>query len=190
MKLYLAGPDVFFKEAVAHYSAKRNLCQSFGFIALTPLDSDPQNWQHLPVAEQAESIYQANIRLMQQADAIVANLTPWQGVSADVGTVFELGFMRALGKPCFAYSNDSRDLSTRMATLPNAGMNLEAFGLTDNLMLDISIKQSGGVFVRGAMLPDMADYYTDLSAFKKTIEAVARYRQTVMPTRFGSFVAA
>lgn len=190
MKLYLAGPDVFFNDAAAHYAAKRQLCQSFGFTALTPLDSDPQNWQHLPVAEQARSIYQANITLMQQADVILANLTPWQGVSADVGTVFELGFMRAQGKPCFAYSNDGRNLSARMAILPDLQMNLEAFGLTDNLMLDMAIQQSGGVFVRGDLLPSATDYYTNLSAFTKTLEAVSRYRQTVMPTRFGSFVAA
>lgn len=190
MKLYLAGPDVFFNDAAAHYAAKRQLCQSFGFMALTPLDSDPQNWQHLPVAEQARSIYQANIALMQQADVILANLTPWQGVSADVGTVFELGFMRAQGKPCFAYSNDGRNLSARMATLPDLQMNLEAFGLTDNLMLDMAIQQSGGVFVRGDLLPDVAEYYSSLDSFAEVLAAIARYRQAAMPTRFGSFAAA
>jgi nucleoside 2-deoxyribosyltransferase len=190
MKLYLAGPDVFFNDTAAHYASKRKLCQNLGFTALTPLDSDPQNWQHLPVAEQARSIYQANITLMQQADVILANLTPWQGVSADVGTVFELGFMRAQGKPCFAYSNDGRDLSARMATLPDLQMNLEAFGLTDNLMLDMAITQSGGVFLRGTLLPDAADYYSSLETFGKTLEALARYRHSRSTTQFGSFAAA
>ncbi|MFC7552233.1 nucleoside 2-deoxyribosyltransferase [Pseudoroseomonas wenyumeiae] len=32
-------------------------------------------------------------------------MTPFRGPSADAGTVFELGFMRALGRPVFGYAN-------------------------------------------------------------------------------------
>lgn len=42
---------------------------------------------------------------MLDADAIVANLTPFRGPSADAGTVYELGFMSGRIKPSFGYSN-------------------------------------------------------------------------------------
>jgi nucleoside 2-deoxyribosyltransferase len=47
-------------------------------------------------------------RVMQTCDAMIVNLTPFRGPSADVGSAYEMGFMRALGRPIFAYSNDSR----------------------------------------------------------------------------------
>ena len=43
---------------------------------------------------------------MDAADAIIANLTPFRGPSADAGTVYELGYMAGRGKLCLAYSND------------------------------------------------------------------------------------
>jgi nucleoside 2-deoxyribosyltransferase len=36
--------------------------------------------------------------------AIIANLTPFRGPSADVGTVYEVGFARALGLKIFGYA--------------------------------------------------------------------------------------
>ena len=44
--------------------------------------------------------------MMDAADAIIANLTPFRGPGADSGTVYELGYMAGRGKPCFGYSND------------------------------------------------------------------------------------
>jgi nucleoside 2-deoxyribosyltransferase len=37
---------------------------------------------------------------------MIVNLTPFLGPSADVGSAYEMGFMRTLGRPIFAYSND------------------------------------------------------------------------------------
>ena len=37
---------------------------------------------------------------MDAADAIIANLTPFRGPSADAGTVYELGYMAGRGKFC------------------------------------------------------------------------------------------
>ena len=47
---------------------------------------------------------------MRSCDAAVANLTPFRGVSADAGTAFEVGFMRALGRPVLGYTNTPLDL--------------------------------------------------------------------------------
>ena len=44
-------------------------------------------------------------RVMQDCDAMIVNLTPFRGPIADVGSAYEMGFMRALGRSIFAYSN-------------------------------------------------------------------------------------
>ena len=36
--------------------------------------------------------------MMDAADAIIANLTPFRGPGADAGTVYELGYMAGRGK--------------------------------------------------------------------------------------------
>jgi len=51
----------------------------------------------------------------------VLNLTPFRGTSADVGTVFELGFLTGLGKSVFAYTNDIADLLYRLSVIPRCG---------------------------------------------------------------------
>ena len=60
------------------------------------------------LAEQGLAISRAMERVMQGCDAMIVNLTPFRGPSADVGSAYEMGFMRALGRPIFAYTNDAR----------------------------------------------------------------------------------
>ena len=52
------------------------------------------------------AIFKGNEAMMDAADAIIANLTPFRGPGADAGTVYELGYMAGRGKFCLAYSND------------------------------------------------------------------------------------
>ena len=52
---------------------------------------------------------------MQGCDVMIVNLTPFRGPSADVGSAYEMGFMRALGRTIFAYTNDDRPLLERVA---------------------------------------------------------------------------
>src|SRR3712207_9240454 len=53
----------------------------------------------------AREIYAANMALLRQSDAVIANLTPWRGPGADAGTAFEAGVASGLGRPVFAYMN-------------------------------------------------------------------------------------
>ena len=53
---------------------------------------------------------------MRSCDLLIANCTPFRGVSMDVGTAFEIGFMRALGRPVFGYSNTPADYAARVHT--------------------------------------------------------------------------
>ena len=155
-RLYLAGPDVFLPDAVAVGAAKRARCAAHGLVGVFPLDGErPGEAPGTPEAGLA--IAAANEAHMHACDAIIANLSPFRGPSADPGTAYELGFMRALGKPCFAYSNDLRPFVARiraslgkdLGVLPDGrmvgadGLTLESFGLSDNLMLDHAVMAGG-----------------------------------------------
>src|SRR5260370_41156129 len=101
MKIYLAGPDVFLPDAVEIGRRKAELCTRRGLTGLYPLDSAID-----PAAEDASRrIFRGNETMMIEADAIIANLTPFRGPGADAGTVYELGYMAGRAQPCPGYSN-------------------------------------------------------------------------------------
>jgi len=175
-KVYLAGPEVFLPNAREILDRKAALAREAGLLPLSPGDLEiPQTNSK---RERAAAINAVDEKMMMQADAIIANLTPFRGIAADTGTAFELGFMCASGKPVFAYTNVARDHSGRVSDLyggavaydaegrlrdPN-GIAIEDFGLADNLMLHAGIERRGGVLVIGDAPPDAL--YTDLAAFK------------------------
>lgn len=159
-RIYLAGPDVFLPDAVAVGAAKRAVCGKHGLVGVYPLDGERPG-EAPGTREAGLAIAAANEAHMLSCDAIIANLSPFRGPSADPGTCFELGFMRALGRPCFAYSNDSRPFVARirealgadLGVLPDGrmvggdGLTLESFGLSDNLMLDHAVIACGNAVV-------------------------------------------
>ena len=101
MKIYLAGPDVFLPDAVEIGRRKAEVCAYHGLTGLYPLDNSID-----PTAAGASlTIFKSNEAMMESADAIIANLTPFRGPSADAGTVYELGYMAGRGKLCLAYSD-------------------------------------------------------------------------------------
>lgn len=139
-KIYLAGPDVFEKDAIAQGEALKKLCKDFGFKGLFPLD----NVIHEDEPEKmAEAIRMANIKLIHEADIVMANLSPFRGFEPDSGTVYEVGFAEALGKPVFGYTSDLSTLKDRLIdhqklnqdeTFCLDGKIIEDFGLSHNLM--------------------------------------------------------
>src|ERR1700728_4816120 len=102
MNVYLAGPDVFLPDAVEIGRRKVELCRRHGLTGLYPLDNDID----LAAQDASLRIFRGNETMMLEADAIIANLTPFRGPGADAGTVYELGYMAARGKFCLGYSND------------------------------------------------------------------------------------
>ena len=152
--IYLAGPDVFFPNALAVLAAKKTLCARYGFAGLPPLDVEIS----AAGPPTSVSIFERNLALMRRADIIVANLTPFRGVSADPGTVFELGWFHGAGKPVYGYSNHAANLEIRIAAafaptadgpmgrkIANDGMSIEGFGLADNLMIDEALRPLGSL---------------------------------------------
>src|SRR5690242_16872133 len=142
MRVYLAGPDVFLPDAREVGRCKAEICARHGLAGLYPLD----NAVDLTAAAASLAIYRGNEAMMDAADAIIANLTPFRGPSADAGTVYELGFMAGRGKLCLGYSNDPALYTERVARsfavtksegghlIDGDGLTVENFGLPDNLM--------------------------------------------------------
>src|SRR3954451_14617767 len=98
MKIYLAGPDVFLPDAVGIGQRKVEICARHGLTGLYPLDNA------LDISTRAASlaIFKGNEAMMDAADAIIANLTPFRGPGADPGTVYERGYMAGRGRLLFA----------------------------------------------------------------------------------------
>src|SRR3954453_10088711 len=141
-KVYLAGPDVFLPDAIEIGRPKLALCAAHGMTGLYPLD----NAVDRAAADASLQIFKANEAMMNDADAIIANLTPFRGPGADPGTVYELGYMAGRGKLCLGYSNDPSLYAERVARIAELrtsdgqvtdteGLTVENFGLADNLMI-------------------------------------------------------
>lgn len=186
--IYLAGPEVFLPNAVEQGAAKKALCEQYGFTGLYPLDAELDPDAYDSPQAMAFAISRGNEQLIQQADAIIANLTPFRGVSADVGTVYELGLARGLGKTLLAYSNDVRPFAERsyamfgpaeavysasgeLAMIDRDGNSIEDFSLSDNLMIEGGIQLAKGRFMTHES--SAAERLTDLSGFEALLQWLA-----------------
>ena len=178
MKIYLAGPDVFLPDAIEIGRRKVAICAADGFTGLYPLD----NAIDLAVPDASRQIFAGNEAMMDQADAIIANLTPFRGAGADPGTVYELGYMAGRGKFCLAYSNDPAIYADRVGRFMNVtsedgrlvdpqGLTVEDFGLVDNLMMIHALELHGCPLVLPAKMP--IDIWHDLAAFEACVRIAA-----------------
>ncbi|MQR02563.1 nucleoside 2-deoxyribosyltransferase [Glaciimonas soli] len=134
--IYLAGPDVFKPDFVAIRDRLKSLCRNAGFVPLSPADGDPIDCD---AAELSQQIYLQNIRHIDTADIVMANVAHFRGLEPDSGTVFEIGYAVARGKAVWCYNVPSINLieqiSYNAAHLDPDGNSVENFGLPLNLML-------------------------------------------------------
>jgi nucleoside 2-deoxyribosyltransferase len=178
MKIYLAGPDVFLPDAVDIGRRKVDLCAGYGLTGLYPLD----NKVDLAAGHASLQIFRGNEAMMNEADAVIANLTPFRGPGADAGTVYELGSMAARGKLCLGYSNDPSlyaervarftELKTSDGRLTDAqGLTVENFGLADNLMMIHALDLHGCPLVVPRQVAE--DIWHDLGSFETCVRLAA-----------------
>jgi nucleoside 2-deoxyribosyltransferase len=156
-RIYLAGPEVFLPNPIEIADQKKRICENYGLKGVFPLDTEIEGL----VPGEPESGYKisvANEELIRSCQGVIANMTPFRGPSADVGTAYEMGFAKALGLAVFAYTNSMCPFIYRVigdqtigAKKDEAGvyrdfykMSVEDFGLHDNLMLEGGIVNSGG----------------------------------------------
>lgn len=211
LRIYLAGPDVFTRDPHGLAAKKREICERYGFEGVFPLDNAPElfNQDHKTPYHLALKISRANEQLMQTCDVAIANMTPFRGPNADTGTAYEMGYMRAQGKPVFAYANvytaadgrSGRQHIDRVRTYyghvveredgkgfedPKQNMLVEDFGMVDNLMLDSAVFHSGGEIVVTPVSEEAR--YTDLTGFEECVrQAAAELMPTQMMPSITSF---
>lgn len=149
--MYLAGPEVFFPADLRDSidEKKKSVLADHGLKGLSPMD----NAVDLDSAgDLAQAIYDANLALMGKAEGIIANLTPFRGPSSDAGTIYELGYMVAMGKAAVGFTTCATPYNQRVSpegATCSHGAAIEPFGLCDNLMLDCGLVRAGGALVRG-----------------------------------------
>lgn len=139
-RIYLAGFDVFGRDAVERGEYLKRLCQEQGMEGLYPFDNEVP--ADLAPAECAKQICQLNMAMIRDADAVLANLNLFRGSEPDSGTAFEVGMAIALGKPVWAYFEACGSMREWLAGDADGrdaqGFLIEDFGLPRNLMLACS----------------------------------------------------
>ena len=190
--IYLAGPEVFLPDPAQAGADKKALIERlnaqhnwpFRLVGLWPMDTEIPDFK--PDRDTGLRIYRANIALMDKAHFIAANMVRFRGPSMDVGTSFEMGYMRGAGKPVYAYydaepfygESESPGLyAARVAAhykldptnaqLDIDGQSIENFAMADNLMMMGALDDAG------------ADIQP---SFRAAIMRIAAYLQTRLPS--------
>lgn len=134
MKIFISGPDIFYKDGEKILSENKKLCGKYGFEGISPLDSG---------AESAEDIFKYDVKSLESADVIISNINSFRG-ETDPCTAFEIGMAYALGKKIYAYTSDIRSTVQKYAVKEENGKyfdsnsnEVENFGLPCNLMISV-----------------------------------------------------
>jgi nucleoside 2-deoxyribosyltransferase len=155
LRIYLAGPEVFLPEAREIGEAKKAICRAHGLVGIFPADPEIRDRDRLPAAEIAQLIAESNLALMDGCDGVIANLTPFRGVSMDTGTTFEVGYMASRGRLVLGYTNVSAVYKERamryyergdaaVAERYSKASAIEDFGFAENLMIEFAVRRCGG----------------------------------------------
>lgn len=140
-RIYVAGPDVFSPNWERFKQEVRRYCHDVWLEPVFP-DSKPK--------DSPAKIYRANISRIWRSNAVMANLQCFRGSEPDSGTVFEVGYAIACGKPVWGHSASGRYrdkvahhvglMSTSDGGMAcREGFAIEAFGEPVNLMLAVPV---------------------------------------------------
>jgi nucleoside 2-deoxyribosyltransferase len=186
-RVYLAGPEVFLTDAKEVGERKKALCRKYGFDGVYSLDVEADTAGKTP-REIGLCISDINERLIKSCQILIANITPFRGPSADVGTCFEMGFAHALGEKVFAYTNVALPFAERTINALNnqvkrcpdgklrdaQGMFIEEVDLTDNLMIDGCVHASSRLLV--VEQAPANQLFTYLGGFEKCLKAAQKMK--------------
>ena len=128
-RVYLAGPDVFDPDYASLFAARAEEGRRHGLEPRIPIDN---------AATTAPDIFRANVQLLEESHAVIANLSPFRGPHCDPGTAWEVGYAHARGLRVFAFSETGGNVIDRVGGTGGrdaAGLIVEDFGLPENLML-------------------------------------------------------
>jgi nucleoside 2-deoxyribosyltransferase len=176
-RVYLAGFDVFRRDALEYGAQLRIWCADHGFDGLYPLDAEAPG--DLEGPRKAAWIYHSNVQAIRSADIVMANIDDFRGPGEpDSGTAFEIGFAAALGKEIWAYTTDEGTLLERVPSEPvpdgrlcSRGFMVEDFGLPKNLMIACAARVVHGD--ARACLAAMAECHYAPQRHRQIVEAGA-----------------
>lgn len=138
-RIYISGFDVFSDDAFIIGEKYKMLCLKYGFAGLYPLDSEEKPDspdREYTKTEKAIHIFYKNLEMIEEADAVIANLNNFRGNCIDDGTAFEIGYAYARNKVIMGYTSDARELIQRIGGTKDAnGYTVEDFGYPVNLMI-------------------------------------------------------
>jgi nucleoside 2-deoxyribosyltransferase len=161
---------VFDRDPAAIFDRMKTLCLAHGVTGVAPLDNQVGLEGIPPGKDLLVRIVRADIALMDVLDAAVFCLDGFRrGPEMDPGTAFEIGYMKALGKPIAGWTRDIRAYPQRVAdffssafgeTLTQAaggpvggtsgvsrdpdGVLVHSEGCVQNAMVQVGIELSGG----------------------------------------------
>ena len=161
---------VFLPDPEAVFVGMKAICRRHGLEGVSPLDNQMGLEGLPPDAALLEKIVRADIALMDALDGGLFCLDPFRrSAEMDAGTAFEVGYMRALGKPIAGWTCDPRDYPAKVGDyfrqahgLPLAaaepggkggtsgtlrdpdGVLVHSQGCLQNAMIDYGIRTAGG----------------------------------------------
>ncbi len=170
LKVYIAGPQVFYPEAEAlkYFKRVEDMCRARGWEPLIPYDTPKPD---IPPPTSL-TIYEQNLAKIRNCDAVIANLDYFRGTEPDSGTVLEIGYAKALGKYIVGWSLGAHEVSIRTNDHfhfdmkdsdvpadahmdPNYvypdGYKTEHFGHAYNLMIQHTVNQFAGYSIDRAI---------------------------------------
>lgn len=129
LKIYIAGFDVFSDNSLEIGNNNKKICEKYNLIGLYPMDN---------VCTDVKDIFNGNIKLIDEADIVVANLNNFRGLTMDDGTAFEIGYAYAKDKKVYGYMDDTRSMIDKIGIKDKEGFNVENFNRPINLMISES----------------------------------------------------
>jgi nucleoside 2-deoxyribosyltransferase len=190
-RVYLAGPMVFDLDPSAIFERMKTLCREQALVGVAPLDNQIGLERLPPGKPLLQQIVRADIELMERLEAAVFCLDGFRrGPEMDAGTAFEIGYMKALGKPIAGWTRDPRTYPVKVADFLRTafgeklvtttaglvggtsgllrdpdGVLVHSEGCVQNAMVHVGIELAGGVIVAD---PDWE------TAFRGAVASVAR----------------
>ncbi len=193
---YIAGPDVFFTNLNENFEKKKNIMKDFGLIGIPPTENQldfekMQSWKRKNGNNfnMRKEIYMADVQTMHNTAGGTFNFTPFQGVFADSGTIFEFGYTTGLKKPFVVYSNDPRNINTRIKEwgdnfgakqaidLKIYSQNIRYGNLIDSAILNNNVSLDNVINYRDFSeiynKSNKQEYFTNTQAFEKAISELS-----------------
>ena len=115
-RIYLAGPMVFLPDPQPVFKIMKRICARHGLEGVAPLDNQVELQGLRPGKRLMRAIVRADIALMDRLDGGLFCLDGFRrSPEMDPGTAFEIGYMKALGKPLAGWSADGRSYPAKVA---------------------------------------------------------------------------